>query len=137
MVQNLLLNAVKFSENNKIEINTKFSFKTNVNLLIVEVSDKGVGIEEDEKVLMFKKFGKLASNSNLNPNGVGLGLYISKNIAKLSGGLLSFDSRHNFGSTFKLVLPVEMVADNDSTKQNGSYGLKLEEVKYDIAAEKI
>ena len=68
------------------------------------IKDTGIGIIEDEKKKLFRKFGKIErynQKEELNTEGVGLGLYISKEIVELHGGKIWVESDgRNKGSTF-------------------------------------
>ena len=57
-----------------------------------KVEDSGIGIKEDEKDKLFKLFGKLKIKDNINQNGVGLGLTISKKLVEQLGGDIRVDS---------------------------------------------
>jgi PAS domain S-box-containing protein len=95
---NLLSNAIKYStSDSKIEINTKINDHT----FQVEVHDHGIGIpEEDQKHLMDRFFrGKNA----INIPGTGLGLHIVSKYVERMNGDISFVSKLNEGTTFKLI----------------------------------
>ncbi|MGB2580512.1 MAG: HAMP domain-containing sensor histidine kinase, partial [Minisyncoccia bacterium] len=72
---------------------------------IFEVVDTGVGIPEQEQVLMFTKFFR-ASNHGKENVGDGLGLYIAKSYVKLLGGKIWFESVEGSGTTFFISLPI-------------------------------
>ena len=93
---NLLTNANKFTEKGTISIKVNFEKKytegkkvrfklegeqhqSNESLLKIEVIDTGIGINPNEKLSLFQPFERSYSN-NLNPNGVGLGLSICKQL---------------------------------------------------------
>ena len=57
-----------------------------------KVEDSGIGIKEEEKDKLFKLFGKLKIKDNINQNGVGLGLTISKKLVEQLGGDIRVDS---------------------------------------------
>jgi PAS domain S-box-containing protein len=95
---NLLSNAIKYStSDSKIEINTKINDHT----FQVEVHDHGIGIpDEDQKHLMDRFFrGKNA----INIPGTGLGLHIVSKYVERMNGDISFVSKLNEGTTFKLI----------------------------------
>jgi len=76
---------------------------------VISVKDSGVGITEDEKKKLFKKFGKIeryGQSWDINIEGTGLGLYIAKKIVKLHGGNIWVESEgRNKGSTFSFSIP--------------------------------
>ena len=55
--------------------------KVDHNFLLIEIIDSGVGIEADKLSSLFTAFNKIMKNRDLNKEGVGLGLTISKNLA--------------------------------------------------------
>lgn len=68
--------------------------------VVVEVCDTGVGIHPDDQRKLFKMFTMLRDTRQMNSNGVGLGLYISKQITRKFGGLICVKSNVNQGSRF-------------------------------------
>jgi K+-sensing histidine kinase KdpD len=77
VVTNLVENAVKYSPPcSEIGVNLK---KKN-GLICLEVSDKGIGIKDEEKHLIFDKFYRVGSEETRKTKGTGLGLYIVKEV---------------------------------------------------------
>jgi len=72
-------------------------FSSNKKLVAVEVVDSGIGITEEDQKKLFKQFSKLSAGSSYNPNGVGLGLSICKQIVQKSGGEIWVSSRRDEG----------------------------------------
>lgn len=100
---NLLENAIKFSPNEtKILISTEV-VKENV---YVQVSDQGEGISEDQISKVFKPYSRLDEASHAP--GSGLGLYIAKKFLDLHHGKIEVDSEKGTGSTFSLVVPMNL-----------------------------
>jgi signal transduction histidine kinase len=66
------------------------------------VKDSGCGISEENQSKLFKLFGYLNDTSELNTQGVGLGLYITKMIVNAFDGQVSVESTVGVGSTFGL-----------------------------------
>ena len=64
------------------------SFDESKELLRICVSDTGKGIKPEERLEIFKKFGKLKRTANMNSDGIGLGLLISKGLVEANGGEL-------------------------------------------------
>lgn len=99
--ENLLSNAIKFSSvGSKISITNRIENDT----VFITFSDSGCGIAPDDLPHIFERFYK--SNSEINANGSGLGLTITKKITELSGGNISVISTPNQGSAFTVSLPV-------------------------------
>jgi signal transduction histidine kinase len=90
-------------------------------LATVEVRDNGVGIPEEKREAVFERFVRL-DDSGIGPvPGTGLGLYISRELARRHGGHLELsESRPGDGSTFRLRLPVAKPSANGADGAGGS-----------------
>ena len=97
-------NALKFTEKGTIEIGYYLS-KTGKNLVIY-VKDTGVGMTNEQKQKIFKRFGKIEENTKKLYRGAGLGLAISKNLVEMLDGEIWVESQINKGSTFSFSLPM-------------------------------
>ncbi len=98
LFNNLISNALKFTESGFIEI----GYKKDDDFIIFYVKDSGIGIKEEDKNKIFERFEQVKSTNKM---GYGLGLAISNEIVKLMGGKLWFDSEYGEGSTFYFSLP--------------------------------
>jgi two-component system sensor histidine kinase EvgS len=86
---NLLTNANKFTQNGVIKVHCAHEINsTQEHYLKVYVKDKGIGISESDQAKLFNPFVMLNNGKELNPNGVGLGLFICKNVLEQIGGSL-------------------------------------------------
>jgi signal transduction histidine kinase len=97
---NLLSNAIKFSPENKsitLRLNSD-SDSTNI-----QVSDKGIGIPEEEQEHLFERFFRAKNVTNIQ--GTGLGLNIVGKYVESMKGSITFESELNAGTTFKINLP--------------------------------
>lgn len=112
IVSSLLSNAIKYTDNGKIEVSVSSSAKKDKCDIEIVVKDTGKGISEDNIDLIFNKFGKLEKNSDTL--GLGLGLFITKNLVNILGGNISVTSELGKGSEFKVVLHESLV--DTSTK---------------------
>jgi signal transduction histidine kinase len=106
VIINLLSNAIK---NTPPEGEITIFTEQKDNSIVVSVKDSGVGITEEEKKKLFKKFGKIeryGQSWDINIEGTGLGLYIAKKIVRLHGGNIWVQSEgRNKGSTFSFSIP--------------------------------
>ena len=102
ILSNIIGNAVKFTKKGTIKI--KVSKKDST--YSIAVIDTGVGIPEDKLDSIFEQFTKLSNSNKHNQyQGVGLGLYMARQIATLLGGTIAVTSKINEGSTFTLSVP--------------------------------
>jgi signal transduction histidine kinase/CheY-like chemotaxis protein/HAMP domain-containing protein len=107
ILQNLISNAVKFTEKGTVEIKT---VQTN-NQVVISVADSGIGISADHLPHIFDEFRQADGSTSRKYGGTGLGLAIAKKYANLLGGNISVTSIPEKGSTFTLTLPVEYNAE--------------------------
>jgi len=99
---NLIVNAIKFSQHaGKLSISIHMANQA----VVVEVSDTGEGIHEDELPRLFERFYKADKARNRNVAGSGLGLAIAHTIITLHGGEIAARSKLKQGSTFTVTLP--------------------------------
>lgn len=101
---NLLSNAIKFTLEGSITINCSAvplqdTSKSHIKLLF-QVTDTGIGMDEEEKSRLFSLFTKLERTRKNNPTGSGLGLAICKQLVELMGGSIDVDSELGEGSEF-------------------------------------
>jgi two-component system, OmpR family, phosphate regulon sensor histidine kinase PhoR len=78
---------------------------------IVEVSDTGIGIHEDEIPQLFTRFFRAESATVHSISGTGLGLAIAKSIADAHHGSIEVDSELGVGTTMRLRLPLDRNGD--------------------------
>ena len=108
ILQNLIGNAVKFTEEGRVEI----AVRQGENTVEFEVADSGIGIEEQHLVHIFDEFRQADGCTSRKFGGTGLGLAIAKKYAHLLGGTISVTSTPGIGSQFLLTLPLHYSADN-------------------------
>ena len=102
---NILDNANKYSpENPEINIKTK----NEGHYYIIEISDKGMGMETDNKLKIFEKFFREETGNIHNVKGQGLGLSYVKKIMELHKGQIIVESVKGKGSTFTLKIPMNL-----------------------------
>jgi len=104
VVVSLAQNAIKFTERGgKIEVSTR----RGDNGVIVQVSDTGKGIPEEQLARIFDTFRQLDGSSTRRVGGLGIGLAIAKHIVELHSGRIWVESKAGVGSTFCFMIPVE------------------------------
>ena len=100
---NLIENAIKYSpEDSSILITTEELDGR----ILIQVSDQGQGIPEDELPHVFEKFYRSKNAKSSSVKGSGLGLYLAKYFVELHRGSISVDSQTGEGSTFSVELPL-------------------------------
>jgi len=113
---NLLSNAVKFTDpGGKITVDVEWAkspdpdtrLQASRSYLRFSVADTGAGIPEDKLLSIFDPFVQAESGHSRTREGSGLGLTISRRLARLMGGDLTVKSKVGSGSTFSLWLPAE------------------------------
>lgn len=96
---NLCNNAIKFTDDGGVTLK---AMRLSDNMLEIKIIDTGIGIDQQEQLKIFSAFEQADTSTTRLYGGTGLGLYISKNLAKLLGGDLSVSSNKGFGSQFIL-----------------------------------
>jgi signal transduction histidine kinase len=76
---------------------------------LVRVSDEGIGIAAADMPRLFTRFGRVVTRDNSHIAGTGLGLYLSRELARMHGGDITVESEPGRGSVFTLRLPVSDV----------------------------
>jgi PAS domain S-box-containing protein len=96
---NLLINAIRYGERRPIHVYVSREGQ----LASLSVVDQGKGIKAEDQLRIFERFERAAEDSE---SGMGLGLYISKNIIRAHGGEILLESEYGMGSKFSVVIPV-------------------------------
>ncbi|MDX9883356.1 MAG: response regulator [Prolixibacteraceae bacterium] len=108
ILQNLISNAVKFTDKGRVEV---LASQKNGELEIV-VKDTGIGIDETHLPYIFDEFRQADSSTARRFGGTGLGLAIVKKLTNLLGGRVLVDSVPGKGSVFTLILPLGYNSEN-------------------------
>jgi two-component system phosphate regulon sensor histidine kinase PhoR len=103
IIINLIDNAIKYSKDTKHLLLKSY---TKENHFVVEVQDKGIGIESNKKAHVFEKFYRVTGGDLHDSKGTGLGLSLVAGIMDAHGGKVVLDSKLGKGSTFKLIFPI-------------------------------
>lgn len=108
ILQNLIANAIKFTEKGKVEIEL-IKEKEKIKIKVI---DTGIGISAENLVGIFDEFRQADSSTTRRYGGTGLGLAIAKKYANLLGGTIHIESAIDQGSVFTLTLPLNYSEDN-------------------------
>lgn len=126
ILNNLIGNAVKFTENGLIEIIVKnYEITQNKTRLVFKVKDTGIGISEEEQKLLFRSFTQVDSTITRKYGGTGLGLAISKRLIELMDGDIWMESKKGEGSAFSFSIELGYKGDfntlNSQNNANNTY----------------
>jgi len=103
--QNLVSNAIKYTpRGGKIVLSI---LKRSGDKILIEVSDNGVGIPKKDQSKIFTKLYRGDNIKMIDPEGTGLGLYLTKGIVEALLGKIWFESEENVGTTFFVLLPIK------------------------------
>ncbi|NUO40147.1 MAG: HAMP domain-containing protein [Gemmatimonadaceae bacterium] len=132
VLKNLLSNALKFTEKGSVTLTIRQADKgkrfASRSLDVAEtviafaVEDTGIGIAKDKQQLIFESFQQADGTTSRKFGGTGLGLTISREIARLLGGEIRVDSAPGRGSTFTLFLPGRYVEPEPSSRSDDEGG---------------
>lgn len=103
VIENLLGNAIKYKQQG--EQNVEINIEEKEGEVLFSIKDEGVGISEGDGEKVFSKFFRSKKAMEIDPTGLGLGLYISRAIIELSGGKIWFENNKGEGVTFHFTLP--------------------------------
>ena len=105
-------NAIKFSEHGEITVRASLAEEDSHSVLLkIEVIDQGIGISPEQQTRLFHAFTQADGSMTRKYGGTGLGLIISRRIARLMGGDAGVISAEGSGSTFWATLRLRRAAD--------------------------
>ena len=117
VVLNLISNACKFTEKGKITIGVNKILRDGGDLISIDVSDTGIGMSDEQMSKLFNSFVQADSSTTRKYGGTGLGLTISKQLAKLMGGDVVVNSELGKGTTFTATFLADFIGASDSVKK--------------------
>ncbi len=116
ILMNLVGNAVKFTDKGRIQINVTFLDEDNYRFLKIEIVDSGPGMSDRQAAKMFMAFSQADTSVTRQHGGTGLGLVISRKLARLMGGDVSLAwTEPGKGTCFRLMLPVRTLPETRYT----------------------
>jgi signal transduction histidine kinase len=128
MLVNLLSNGIKFTERGEVQLGCDVSD----GVLEVSIADTGVGIAAENIEYVFEPFWQAEQTATRKTGGTGLGLSVTRKLARLLGGDVSVASRMGAGTTFLLTLPMKAPVgetvrrrDTPTTPTSPVYALKI------------
>jgi signal transduction histidine kinase/DNA-binding response OmpR family regulator len=121
ILQNLIGNAVKFTEQGQVKIDARHANDE----FYIDVIDTGIGIADDQLPHIFDEFRQADGSTSRKYGGTGLGLAIAKKYAQLLGGGITVDSTPGKGSAFTLRLPLALQGFAASAKFEQGFSSRL------------
>ncbi len=117
VIKNLISNAVRYANKNigieaTLQKIDKADFKNveDEKWMLIKIYDDGIGISEEKREYVFTKLFR-ADNAKLrDPEGSGLGLYMTKSILDQTGGKIWFESKENEGAAFSILVPINWMS---------------------------
>ena len=129
VVLNLISNACKFTEKGKITVGVNKILREGGDLISIDVSDTGIGMSDEQMSRLFNSFVQADSSTTRKYGGTGLGLTISKQLAKLMGGDVVVNSELGKGTTFTATFLADFIGASESFKNlNKETGSLIENV---------
>ena len=115
---NLLTNAVKYTQEGRILFQIKADNDTvnDICKLTISVQDTGMGMTEEDIEHLFTKYQRFDMEKNVNVEGTGLGMAITKSLVELMGGEITVKSTYGEGSTFIITLNQKIIHKEDQTE---------------------
>lgn len=121
ILNNLLSNAVKFTNEGSISIEAGFEKIDEEKIMLkLSVADTGVGIKDEDVDRIFESFSQADGSRSRKAEGVGIGLTISQRLSRLMGGNIEVESEYGRGSTFRVLIPQELVRTEDQEAQTAA-----------------
>ena len=102
ILTNLVGNAIKFTQHGHVQVDVALQGGE----IMISVEDTGIGIPQERLDRMFEKFTQADSSTSRKFGGTGLGLNISRQLARLMGGEIEAESDVGMGSVFRVRLPL-------------------------------
>jgi len=115
IILNLLSNAIKFTDKGGT-ITVSLCENEDDNIILLEVSDTGMGIPKDKQELIFERFGQVDSNLSRHAEGTGIGLSLVKKLVGILNGKIELESEPGNGSTFRITLPINQCIDKEENE---------------------
>ena len=102
IVNNLLTNSIKYTNEGEINLNIKCvnDYNKNISKILITCQDTGIGIKQENIQKLFTKFERLDVEKNTTAEGTGLGLAITKALVEMMGGTINVQSQFGKGSIF-------------------------------------
>lgn len=114
VLTNLISNAIKFTEQGTISIETNLIKVNDKHELNIHLSDTGIGMTDEEQKNIFSTFSQANENISKLYGGSGLGLSISQKLISLLNGSIKVESQYKVGTTFIINIPIKLLKNKPS-----------------------
>ncbi len=119
IMNNLIGNAIKFTEHGEVSMHISMRSKRDENITLdIEVKDSGIGIPKESLNSIFESFTQASSDTSRKFGGTGLGLTIVKRLIELQGGTIGVKSKEGEGATFFFHLTYEIASTETAQSKN-------------------
>ena len=108
VLHKVMSNAVKFTEDGRIEVDVRREVRDSGDLIKFQVRDNGIGMSNEQVDSAFDPFVQVKNSTASGQPGTGLGLAISREFCRMLGGDINVESEPGAGSVFTVVLPAEL-----------------------------
>jgi two-component system, sensor histidine kinase LadS len=118
IVKQLIGNAIKFTEQGSVKVNT-YQQGLAQKKLFITINDTGPGIAEDQRISIFDSFRQLDGKDNRQHSGLGIGLALCHQLAKQMDGSLTVEPGNDMGTTITFALPLQ-IGESTQIEQPGN-----------------
>ena len=118
ILENLISNAVKFTEQGSIELNISDLQSNQTPGLLIKVIDTGIGMSAEAVDNLFERFKQADSSTTRKYGGTGLGMSITHDLVEMMQGEISVSSELNRGTQFEIILPLRKSVEHQLEQQN-------------------
>lgn len=105
ILRNFVSNALKFTERGEVRVSVR---EGDDDTIVFSVADSGIGIAPEHIDRVFEEFAQIENPMQRRVKGTGLGLPLSRRLARLLGGEITVESEVGRGSVFSLILPIDL-----------------------------
>ena len=137
IINNLLTNAIKYTDDGKITVDVKCNIKNELCNLTILVKDTGRGIKQENIDKLFTKFNRLDKDLDSTIEGTGLGLAITKHLVDMMNGKITVESKYGKGSIFTVQLNQKISNTIQEESKNNNEEKVEEQEKIDFGSKKI
>lgn len=146
ILKNLLSNSFKFTKEGSVrlsihrpdaDVRFRHSALSPSNTICFSIIDTGIGIPQEKQKTIFEAFQQADGSTSRHFGGTGLGLTVSRELARLLGGEIHLQSQRGKGSTFSLFLPFSLELDDREHDEESALIHALDETTEEVQTEAV